>query len=90
MMLKLKNVISVFFSFLSIFSCFLSKEIGQIPFFVNSIKLNDIAKTFDYIFFPEKTVSKGALYSKVPYFPRCPIFLVPNILVLHFLGCPIF
>ena len=101
MMLKLKKVISVYFSFLSIVSCFLSKEIGQIPLFVNSSKLDNKDKTFDNIFFLEKTVSKGALYSLVPYFlgalyskvsyfPRCPIFLVPNILVPHFLRCPIF
>ena len=78
------------------FMFFKSKEIDQIPFFVSSSKLGNKAKTFDYIFFLEKTVSKGALYSlvpyflgalysKVPYFPRCPIFLVPYIL-----GCPIF
>ena len=43
-------------------------------FFVNSSKLDNKAKTFDYISFLEKTISKGALYSLVPYIPRCPIF----------------
>ena len=98
-MLKLKKVISVYFLFLSIVSCFFKvKKLIKYFFFVNSSKLY---KTVDYVYFLEKTISKGALYSlvpyflgalysKVPYFPRCPIFLVPNILVTYFLGCPVF
>ena len=67
------------------FKFFKSKKIGQISFFFVSL-----SKLFDYVFFLEKTVLKGALYSLVPYFPRCPIFLVPYILVPNFLGCPAF
>ena len=68
MMLKLKKVISVYFLFLSIVSCFFTVKKLVKYFFLNSSKLDDKAKTFDYISFLEKTISKGALYSLVPYF----------------------
>ena len=96
MMLKLKKVISVYFLFSSMISCFF-----KVPFL--SIQVNQIIKLkLLTIYFSCKRlfpkvpyilwcpIFQGALFSKVPYFLRCPIFLVPNILVPHFLGCPIF
>ena len=61
-MLKLeKSHFSLLLILINNFMFFLNKEIGKIPFFVNSIKLDNKAKTFDYIYLLEKNVSKGAL-----------------------------
>ena len=88
--------------FINSFMFFKSKEIGQIPFYVSSSKLDDKAKTFEYIFFLEKTVSKGAKIFSGALFSWCPIFQgalyskvpyfprFPIFLVPYFLGCPIF